>query len=64
MALRLPHKKHSAKNPHGNIPADPKYAWLTYETLLQKIPEVAEGLQMGAKVLGSLIAKILREKKL
>ena len=48
----------------GNIPADPKYAWLTYETLLQKIPEVVEGLQMGAKVLGSQIAKTLREKKL
>lgn len=47
-----------------NIPADPKYAWGNYETLMQKIPDVVEGLQQGTKILGPHIAKTMRGRKL
>jgi hypothetical protein len=47
-----------------NIPADPKYAWGNYEVLMQKIPEVVEGLQQGTKMIGPHIAKTMRERKL
>lgn len=48
----------------GSFPSDPKFAWSDYDVVMQKIPEVIEGLQQGAKLLGGHIAKTVRERKL
>ena len=52
----------ASKLDSGNIPADPKYAWPSFEAMMQKIPDVVEGLQQGPKLLGPHIAKTLRER--
>lgn len=54
----------ASKLDNGNIPADAKFAWGTYEILMKKIPDVVDGLQQGAKLLGPHIAKTMRERKL
>ncbi len=54
----------ASKLDNSNIPADAKFAWGTYEILMKKIPDVVEGLQQGAKLLGPHIAKTMRERKL
>jgi hypothetical protein len=54
----------ASKLDYGNIPADPKFAWASYDLLMQKIPDVVEGLQLGASQLGGHIAKTLRDRKL
>ena len=54
----------ASKLDYGNIPADAKFAWGTYEVLMKKIPDVVDGLQQGAKLLGPHIAKTMRERKL
>ena len=38
-------------------------SWASYDLLMQKIPDVVEGLHEGAKKLGGHIAKTLRERK-
>jgi hypothetical protein len=53
----------AGKLDYGNIPADPRYAWGTYGILMEKLPEVVDGLQQGAKLMGKHIAKTMRERK-
>lgn len=45
----------------GNLPADAKYSWGTFEKLLAGIPELVDGLQVGARALGAHIPKQLRK---
>ena len=45
------------KADEGNIPAEAKYRWGTFGSLIEKIPEVAEGLHVGARLLGARAAK-------
>lgn len=52
----------ASKLDNGNIPADAKYAWPSFEAMMDKIPIVAEGLQQGPKLLGPHIARTLRER--
>ncbi len=54
----------ASKLDNGNIPADAKFAWGTYEILMKKMPDVVDGLQQGAKLLGPHIAKTMRERNL
>ena len=54
----------ASKLDYGNIPADARYAWGTYGILMEKLPEVVDGLQQGAKLMGKHIAKTVRERKL
>lgn len=48
------------KADEGNIPANPKYRWGTFGTLFEKLNEVTEALQVGAKLLGPQVAKSIR----
>ena len=54
----------ASKLDYANIPADPRYAWGTYGILMEKLPEAIDGLQQGAKLMGTHIAKTMRERKL